>query len=158
MDAVQMMRSQKLMVAVFGLLTSTLCFHVGCGRKGPPKPPRTVTPPAVSDLSAEVEGRRIVVTWSVPRRGGEVVEGIQGFNLFRFKTEDPEKLCVGCPIDFRKFEEIEMDADVSGKKNRVTLYDTLAPGYGYVYKVVVLHESGGVSKDSNIAKVLPVEE
>ena len=155
MDAVQMMRSHKLMVAVFGLLTTTLCCHVGCGRKGPPKPPRTVTPPAVSDLRADVEGRRIAVTWSVPRRGGEVVEGIQGFNLFRFKTPDPEKLCVGCPIDFRKFEEIEMDADVSGEKGRVTLYDTLEPGYGYAYKVVVLHESGGVSKDSNIAKVLP---
>jgi hypothetical protein len=155
MDAVETVRNRKLMKGVLGILMTTLCFHVGCGRKGPPKPPRTITPPAVSDLTADLAGRRIALTWSVPRQGGEVVDGVQGFNVYRFKTSDPEKLCARCPIDFRKFEEIEMDAGVPGEEDRVTLYDTYEPGYGYAYKVLVLHESGGMSKDSNIAKVLP---
>ena len=142
------------------LLLVALCMTAACGKKGPPRAPRAVIPPAVSDLRADAEGSRIELSWSIPRRDGDVVEGIEGFQIFRFKTEDPEKLCVGCPVEFRKFEEVDLDTRAGrgagiGDEDRVTVYDALQPGYGYMYKVRVVHESGGLSKDSNLVKVLP---
>ena len=155
MNVVEVFRGHKAIVSLCGFLVGVVCLAMGCGRKGPPKPPRTVTPPSVSDVRAEVDGDRIELSWTIPGRRGQAMEGIKGFDVFRFKTLDPEKMCAGCPVDFRKFEEVKIETAVSDPEDRVTLYDKKEPGYGYMYKVLVLHESGGVSADSNIAKVLP---
>jgi hypothetical protein len=103
-----------------------------------------------------VEGKQIKLTWSIPQEGGEPA-GIESFTLFRFMTQDLDALCLGCPVDFRKFQEVDADsrAIVDGSRRRMTAYDTRDRGYGYMYKVVAFHESGGVSRDSNIVKVLP---
>lgn len=148
-------QTKKRAVVFQVLVVLTFVIVPACGKKGPPRPPRAVTPPAVSDLSAKVEGERIQLSWSIPRRDDEVVEGIEGFQIFRYRTQDREKLCPDCPMDFRTFKKVDAPTAGTEDRGRVTAYDVLERGYGYAYKVLVLHESGGVSKDSNIAKVMP---
>ena len=128
----------------------------GCGRKGPPRPPRLVVPPPVSDLRAEVLEERIILSWSVPAGDDEAASGIEAFRVFRFRTDAPEQLCAGCPVDFRRFETVTVAGPIgSGTERRMTVYDVWDPGYGYMYKVIAVHETGGVSDHSNIATLLP---
>lgn len=99
---------------------------------------------------------RIELSWSVPTGDDDAVAGIEAFRVFRFRTDAPEQFCEGCPVDFRRFETVTLDRRVGkGRERRLKVYDVQEPGWGYMYKVITVHESGGVSDDSNVATLLP---
>jgi len=46
-----------------------ICFafsFFGCGKKGPPVPPRQITPPTVKNLIGDIEGDSLTLTWAIP--------------------------------------------------------------------------------------------
>ena len=129
-----------------------LLLDPGCGKKGPPVAPRAVVPPPVKDLKAEVMEDKVRLTWSIPKKGETIFEGIGGFRVFKYKAHGSVARCPGCPIPFDPLLDIRLKdpepARVEG--DRVICYDTIEPGCRYAYKVVVCHKSGGMSEDSNI--------
>src|SRR5947209_19800357 len=48
--------------------TAALALTLGCGLPGAPQPPSLHVPRPVSDLHAEREGARVVLTWTPPRQ------------------------------------------------------------------------------------------
>jgi len=129
-----------------------LLLHPGCGKKGPPAAPRSVAPPPVRDLKAEVIGDKVRLTWSIPKKGETIFEGIRGFRVFKNKARRSVARCPGCPIPFDPFLDIKLKdpepARVEG--DQVICFDRIEPDYQYAYKVSVYHKSGGMSEDSSI--------
>jgi hypothetical protein len=67
----------------------------GCGRKGPPVPPRAVTPAAVEELRAEIEGNSIVLSWLRPSQNtdGTPLTDLREFRIHRaIVTPDPARV------------------------------------------------------------------
>ncbi|MFY9706249.1 MAG: hypothetical protein WAJ95_10055, partial [Desulfobacterales bacterium] len=58
----------KLVVGLRLVILSALLvgLQAGCGKKGPPVPPRRYMPPAVTDLSYQLDGPTLTLSWSVP--------------------------------------------------------------------------------------------
>ena len=134
-----------------GLLT--LCLE--CGKKAPPVPPEATVPPAVKDLKAEVILDKVRLTWSVPKKGNTLFDGLEHFRVYKHQSHSSVEMCPGCPISFEQFIDIKLDdrkaARVEG--DRITWHDKIEADRRYAYKVVVYHKSGGVSEDSNIVLV-----
>ena len=132
-----------------------LFAYTGCGRKAAPVPPRTISPPPVLDLKAEVAGDAVRLTWSVPTKDNRVFPDIEGFRVLRHRSHSSEDTCSGCPLPFDTFLDILFDvpepATIDG--GRVSCDDVLQPGYRHAYKVVVVHQSGGTSSESNVVEV-----
>jgi len=68
-----------------GGMALTLGLLLGCGRQGPPVPPRVVTPGAVQSLRADVEEESIVVSWVRPAANsdGSPLTDLREFSLYR---------------------------------------------------------------------------
>lgn len=130
-----------------------LCL--ACGKKAPPVAPRATIPPAVKDLKAEVIGDKVRLTWSVPKKGNKVFDGLGHFGVYKCKSHSSVEMCPGCPIPFEHFLDIKLDdpkpARVEG--DSIIFYDNIEADHRYAYKVVVYHKSGGVSEDSNIVRI-----
>jgi hypothetical protein len=128
---------------------------LGCGRKGPPLPPLVVIPPGINDLTAKVLGDGVRLTWSIPKKGVTLFEGIRSFRVFRYRVNKAGSLCSGCPLPFREFLEIRLKYPGPARieDGRVIYSHTLDPEYQYGYKIVVHHKSGGISDDSNVVHV-----
>lgn len=141
---------RRLMVAL-----GVWLLVLGCGRKAPPLPPLVIVPPSISDLKAETVGNAVQLTWSIPKKGDAPFEGIEGFRVFRYTARASASPCLGCPIPFGEFLELKLKHPDPARieKGRVIFTDTWDAAYQYVYKVVVFHNSGGVSDDSNIVHV-----
>jgi hypothetical protein len=129
-----------------------LCLE--CGKKGPPVAPKAIVPPAVQDLEAEVIRDRVRLTWSVPKKGDTLFDGLTHFGVYRYESHSSAEVCPGCPIPFEQFLDIKLDdpepARLEG--DRMILHDAIEADYRYAYKVVIYHRSGAVSKDSNIVQ------
>jgi len=140
--------NRLLLLICAGLLI--LCLE--CGKKGPPVPPRAIVPPAVKDLKAEVIGDKVRLTWSVPKKGDKVFNGLKHFGVYKYRSHSSAEMCPGCPIPFEHFLDIKLDdpgpARIEG--DRIVWHDDMDAGYHYAYKIMVYHKSGGVSEDSNI--------
>ena len=140
--------NRLLLLICAGLLI--LCLE--CGKKGPPVAPRVIVPPAVKDLKAEVIGDKVRLTWSVPKKGDKVFNGLEHFGVYKYRSQSSAEMCPGCPIPFEHLLDIRLDdpepARVEG--DRIVWHDDMDAGYHYAYKIIVYHKSGGVSEDSNI--------
>ncbi len=137
-----------LICAVFFILC------MGCGVKAPPVAPRATVPPSIEDLEAEVVGETVRLTWSVPREGDVVFEGLEHFTVYRRKFHRSVEQCPGCPMPFERVLDIKPKAPEPARVegNRIIWHDQVAAGHRYAYKVVVYHKSGGMSEDSNIVQ------
>lgn len=128
----------------------------GCGRKGPPVPPRPVTPAAVGALRAEPRDSAIVLTWSRPTRNedGSPLTDLLEFRLYR---------AVGAPIPRQAGERLPFsllatvradrpeNAVVQG--NQYAFQDDggsagLLPGLRYTYRVQAVNRRGVVGPPS----------
>lgn len=138
----------------FPVALAVLVLLLGCGRKGPPVPCAAVIPPPIRDLKAEMLGDRIQLTWSVPGRGGAPLEGIKSFRVSRHAGHRSTPPCPGCPLSFEEIHEIKVSnpAPASIQDGRVVYSVWFDPEFRYAFKVLVVHKSGGVSDDSNIAR------
>ncbi len=131
-----------------------LLLCLACGKKGPPVPPKPTIPPAITDLQAEVIGDKVQLTWSVPKKDNAFFEGLEYFRVQKYMARSSVELCPGCPIPFQDLLEVKLKAPAPARVEggRVIFQDAMEVDYRYAYKVVVYHESGGVSKDSNIVE------
>jgi hypothetical protein len=140
---------------LFLICVGFLILSLGCGKKAPPVAPEARVPPAIKDLRAEVIEDKVRLTWSVPKKGNKVFEGLEHFGVYKYRWHSSVEMCPGCPIPFQHFLDIKLDdpkpARVEG--GRVICYDNVEADHRHAYKVVVYHKSGGVSEDSNIVRI-----
>ena len=140
---------------LFLICTGLLILCLECGKKAPPVAPEATVPPAVKDLKAEVIGDKLRLTWSVPKKGNKVFDGLEHFGIYRYKSHSSVEMCPGCPIPFEHLADIRLKdteaAQVEG--DRIIWHDNIETGYNYAYKVIVHHRSGGVSEDSNVVQI-----
>jgi hypothetical protein len=137
---------------LFLISVGFLILCLGCGIKSPPVPPKATIPPAVKDLEAQVVGDKVQLTWSMPKKDDELVEGLAYFGVYKYKSHSSIEVCEGCPIPFEHFLDIKLEdpypAQMEG--DSIIYHDAIEANHSYAYKVVVYHNSGGVSEDSNI--------
>ncbi len=85
---------------IFGL--GLILAVVGCGVKGPPVPPRSVPPGAITDLGYTIDQDQVTLTWSIPTGEAAGSAGLAGFVVYRATISAAEPVCDGCPVLFRR--------------------------------------------------------
>jgi hypothetical protein len=144
----------RRVAALAGLVL--LVASLGCGRKGPPLPPRPVIPAAVGSLRAEPQDNAILVSWSRPTRNqdGSPLKDLLEFRVSRSPGPGPE----GGPAGFALLATVRADspdnAAVSGA--RYALLDDgrgqgLRSGARYAYRVQPVSRSGALGPPAEVA-------
>ena len=139
-------RHLKLLMLVL-LLTGLSIGLIHCGIKGPPKAPRRNNPPAVTDLSHQIEGQQVILTWSIPPKDKQYQDDLAGFKIYRSMVPLSETDCAECPLQFKRIGNIPVlnqEAPVPMKFS-----DELENGYRYVYFVRGYDQNQLTSEDSN---------
>ncbi len=127
------------------VLVCAMCL--GCGKKGPPRPPDTQPPPPACSFTGEnVEGKARL-TWN---QSGCVAGGeSDGFKVFMAREKSEKDACRNCPMNFQLVATVHV-----GKFNpwqttpdKAVHVEPIQDGYRYVFKVVAFGP-GGDSQDS----------
>ena len=121
----------------------------GCGKKTLPVPPHAEPVPAVSDLSHEIDGAQVTLTWTVP---GKVQQGSFGEGemiLSRARTKLADGPCTGCPLVFQRIAVLPFPW--AGAGTRPSYSEGLEHGFRYTYRVVLHMDGGRSSGSSNLA-------
>ncbi|MBW2468095.1 MAG: hypothetical protein PVF09_03150 [Desulfobacterales bacterium] len=139
-----------LFVAIGGI--SLVCL--GCGRKGPPRPPKRPLPPAVEDLRYAIQGDRVELSWTHPATADGKFSKPASVSVLRAVLSDHEIECENCPVRFETVAEIPIHEKALKKADPRTLryYEKIDSGYRYIYKVIVYDKYGIGSKDSNLVQ------
>lgn len=133
---------------------------LGCGKRGPPVAPERRIPSAVSDLSAVVEGRAVVLTWSKPgtRADGSRLKDLAAFRIYRREEAGngepkPAMLSWGKVVGYEEVAVIRLadptPAKAEGPRVSWADRDTLIFGRRYVYVVTALDSIGRSSPPSS---------
>jgi predicted small lipoprotein YifL len=125
----------------------------GCGRKAPPVAPRPAPPPAVNDLSRQMQEDTLKLNWTIPKHKGKIHPDLEGFFVYRSQKPLSESECPNCPLTFKLVADIgpkTIKASEKKEKGHMTYSETLATGYRYIYKVVAYDDSGSRFDDSNL--------
>ena len=123
----------------------------GCGVKGPPVPPRSIPPGAVTDLTFILDQDQVTLNWSIPTGKATGSAGLAGFIVFRAASPLADPVCDGCPALFRRIAEIDFEALMAGNPDRktATFQQTIEKGYQYIFKVMAISKDGQRGPDSN---------
>jgi len=118
-----------------------------CGKKAPPLQPARFEMPEVEDLTYELDGGRLTLTWPMPE--WDPPQGIElgGFHVYRAKIRQ-EDVCYHCPIHFEKTESVAVDDLSALLRSDAEYQETLEKGFQYHYKVAPYTNrgrEGGVS-------------
>jgi len=124
----------------------------GCGKKGLPVPPRHTAIPAVKDLSSNIDGDTVVLTWTIPGKTEDKSAGIKGFVVHRAKQKMTDGDCKNCPVNFKPVAEVSAETKLPVEKMKYT--ENLEKGYKYVFKVIVISNTGTDSSDSNYVEIV----
>ena len=146
---------RKWITALLLLLAGSSLLWIGCGQKGPPRPPRRPTPPAVQDLTYTVHNDIVKLSWTVPgKEEGRSAAPPAAVKVFRSRLSAEEASCENCPIRFALSGDLPVHKKRSEKSKpiRMSYSEFVETGYRYIYKVTVLDEYGIAGKDSNIVK------
>jgi predicted small lipoprotein YifL len=147
---------RKWMAALLLVLASSSFLLTGCGKKGPPRPPRRPLPPAVKDLAYIVHNDIVELRWTVPSKEENRSAALPAaVKVFRSRLSAEEANCENCPIRFTASSDdipIHRKGSEKSKPIRMSYSEFVEPGYRYIYKVTVFDEYGIGSKDSNIVK------
>jgi hypothetical protein len=123
----------------------------GCGVKGPPVAPRSVPPPAVTDLAYDILESTLELQWTVPAIASKRDAPFDGCVVNRAIRSFEETQCRTCPIPFNRVADLPVPLiSKKGKPARMNYSETLTPGSNYVYKVNCYTENGRFSADSNL--------
>jgi len=125
----------------------------GCGRKMLPIQPGALPPPAVVDLSYEVRGSAVILTWSVPEFDPAKESATTGFKVLRARQTTEEAECRTCPPRFQVIGDITASARSPG--SRMRFRDALEPGLRHSYKLQAYAADGVAVKDSNAVSLTP---
>ena len=124
----------------------------GCGKKGPPVPPRHKPIPAVSDLKYGIYGNMLTLTWTIPKEKEKAKSAPDGFIVYRSKRPISDSDCKNCQKLFQKVSDIPADIKIDApgyKNNNIEYREEIERGFVYTYKVVLYTKSGAQSRDSN---------
>jgi hypothetical protein len=122
----------------------------GCGLKAAPVPPRPLKPPVVNDLSRQVDGSTLKLTWTIPTHEGKIPAGLTGFSVYRAKIPLSEFECKDCPLRFRRVAAVPIKRGLERPANDIMTYnEMLGNGYRYIYKVVLDYDTGEAGTESN---------
>jgi len=128
-------------------------FIAGCGKKGPPVPPRQVVLPAVNDLVSVLEDDGVILTWTVPETKEKKGPFISGFVVHKAKNPVQESECKNCPVKYKAVAEIMAGSE--GKAGKMRYEGQLEKGFRYFFKVTAFSEgTASGSKDSNIVEFI----
>jgi predicted small lipoprotein YifL len=148
-------RSRTIETLLWTILV--ISFFAACGKKGPPLPPESNIPAAVSDLQAWSREGAVFLGWTVPSRNveGSKFEDLLGFRVFRL-DRSLDSSCPECPANFRPVVEIDIDyprgARIEGGK--VLWQDaTIKPRNEYTYFVLAYNFYKAPSPESNRVKI-----
>lgn len=125
---------------------------IGCGKKGPPVPPRTTPVPAVKDLSLNIDGDAILLTWTIPDKTKDKSAGIKGFVVHRAKHKITDGDCRNCPVNFKPVAEVSAETKLTAEK--MSYSERLEKGFKYVFKIIVVSNAGTESSDSNYVEIV----
>jgi predicted small lipoprotein YifL len=144
----------SLLAALFVMLTVLSLFWVGCGKKGPPRPPQRPLPPKVKDLAYSLRNDRVELSWTVPGAEGNSTSFPAAVKVFRFRRSAKEAGCENCPIRYTVSGDIPIQKKQAEKSEPIRMHyaESVEPGYRYIYKVTVYDEYGIAGKDSNVVK------
>jgi hypothetical protein len=145
----------KWMAALLLVLAGSSLFWIGCGKKGPPRPPRRPLPPAVKDLEYTVHNDIVELNWTVPGKAESLNAAPPAtVKVFRSRMSAEDASCENCPIRFAVSGDIPIHKQRTEKFEpiRMSYTEFVETGYHYVYKVAVFDENGIGGKDSNIVR------
>ena len=145
----------KLMAALFVILAALSLLVLGCGKKGPPRPPRRPQPPVVKDLDYTIHNDIVELSWTVPGRDEKAEFATPAaVRVFRSRLSAEEADCENCPVRFTVSDDIPIRKKRSEKSKpvRMSYSESIEPGYRYIYKVAVLDEYGIGGRHSNMVK------
>jgi hypothetical protein len=134
------------------LVMASLLFLPACGKKGLPVPPRQAAIPAVKDLSLNIEGDMIVLTWTVPDKMKDASLDLKEFVVHRAKQKIQNGDCRNCPVKFMPVAEVPAETKPAGK--RMKYEDRVEKGFKYVFKVTAVSRTGSESGDSNYVETV----
>lgn len=140
-----------LAAASIGLVS--LILITGCGRKLPPIQPGALPPAAVVDLTYEVQGSAVLLSWSVPAFEPAKQSAVALFKVLRARQTDQEAECGTCPPAFRVIAERAASAKAPG--SRMRFRDALEPGFKHSYKLQSYADDGIAVQESNAVTVTP---
>ncbi len=129
---------------------------LGCGRKGPPLPPRPIIPMAVGSLRAEPQADGILVSWSRPARNQD---GSPLTDLLEFRvSRSPGPGLEGGPAGFALLTTVRADSpdNASVVGDRYGLLDDgrgqgLGSGTRYAYRVQPVNKRGALGPAVEVA-------
>jgi predicted small lipoprotein YifL len=144
----------RLMAALFVVFTVLSLLWVGCGKKGPPRPPQRPLPPRVKDLAYSLRNDKVELSWTVPGAAGDSTSLPAAVQVFRSRLSAKEAGCENCPIRYTVSGDIPIQKKQAEKSEpiRMRYAESVEPGYRYIYKVTVYDEYGIAGKDSNVVK------
>ena len=146
---------RRWITALLLLLAGSSLLWIGCGKKGPPRPPRRPLPPAVKDLAYTVHNDIVNLSWTVPGKGeSSSAAPPAAVKVFRSRLSAEEANCKNCPIRFAVSGDVPIHEKRSEKYKPIKMSYTefVEPGYRYIYKVTVFDEYGMSGKDSNVVR------
>jgi hypothetical protein len=141
----------RFMVLV--LLSITVSFLDGCGRKTTVRPPELVVPEAVNDLTLEMQPKGVVLHWGRTDKSmdGEKLDDLAGFVVLRAKQDDQGKTG-----DFTKLATIPVEDRDRFRKNKKFSYtdEHMTVGSLYRYRVLAFTLSGYYGGTSNTVELI----
>jgi hypothetical protein len=121
------------------VLVAAATLAAGCGRKGPPLPPRPVVPGAVTGLRAQPEAGGLRLSWTAPARNqdGSALRDLLEFRVSRAPSPGAEG-----PAGFAFLATVPAEPG-----DRYSVLDDdggsgLRPGVRYAYRVQPVNRRG----------------
>ena len=96
------------------------------------------------DLSYQVQGDALVLSWTLPTAAGRQVAKIASAGVYRLKRPMGKRKCPDCP---QVFERV---AKLVARSGTMTYQDTVLPGFQYYYKIRLFDTTDRSGGDSNI--------
>jgi len=150
MDRVSLKTRTAYSIGLTALVMAIVLLISGCGKKGPPVPPRHEIPQPVSDLSWEINQETLTLSWSVPKAASSI--HLAGFKVYRSQKRLSASDCPDCPEMFKPVADILIKNPIGSDQTpeRKTYAEDLKADSRYEYKVIGYTENGASSPDSNI--------
>jgi hypothetical protein len=148
--AVRRLTKWTVILVCFFLLTCLL----SCGKKANPVIPVRVTPNGVENLSYQIKGESLLISWTIPVQNsdGSPLTDLKGFSVR--KGEWPTKdYCPTCPDQFQETLWIDLKGpelpDIRVDPDQVQLtFKHLNPGRTYFFQVTAVTKKEAASKPS----------
>lgn len=138
---------------LLGLLASLFLMH-GCGRKAPPKPPRAEPLPVAKALTAELEGDRVRLSWTLAPLADRLAQDAQ-FVIYRDALSLTKGDCPTCPPHYQLVAEVPYDPHAADTGGELTFQytETVAGGYRFRYQVALRLVDGRQGEPSQPVEV-----